>query len=393
MGNSTAPGATQLTQGFLVSLEAVRSRRRHNSLSESTANSTSWDSVAGFLDGIENACVATVSNGFGKLTGALWIDRTHSPMHLSWDQQGRLGNYLNQYSHARAVAVRYQFCLYLGFVDRTTSLLQLSQHPPNHPLLDCPAPPPRNNKGILNYVNRTVLKVVQPPGWGVYSGLHALHVTDPARGKHIVRLHGFYETWRFWHDIRPLILEDATPVHSVRRLVSVYWDELRARHAAVVQYWIVIHVRRGDRSKDKNVFDLSQTYFQKAMQRMVQHIGTDHVGVLVISDDIRTACPMVTAAKPSNALVFCKNQSDSAEVKALQPVFDWYVCATADAVILTMGSFGSWCAHVNGGIVVAYRDWYLKRPTDIRDYFPPNWDLLLSSDLQQTMQSTVAKQS
>jgi hypothetical protein len=256
-------------------------------------------------------------------------------------------------------------------------LLQLNRDSLNHPLLDCrqPSTLPNNSHDIE--------ELKQNDAQGNYAFLNVFEPVDAHERRRQLVVRGFFESWKFWSDVRSTVLYDTSPTESVRAAVSAYWETLRESYAnQSIAYWVSIHVRIGDRAGDNNVFLANELYFRKAMQRMVELMGTDQLGFLVFAEerDSVKVCEQILNVRPQRSVVRCAGANRQRQFEVMQPVFDLHACAQADGVIQTLGTFGAWCGHHNGNLVVANRDWH-RRLNFHRDYYPPNWNFVISGDL------------
>ena len=182
---------------------------------------------------------------------------------------------------------------------------------------------------------------------------------------HNVTLRGFFQSWKYFHNIAPFIRELFTVrpffLNKAKRFLSPFKDASRTV--------IGVHVRRGDFVTNLYTRKCGYTfadihYIHEAMS-LYRRRYTNAI-FIIISDDM-TWCK-------KNVVNFDVMYSDFTD-----PILDLALMSLCDHMVITGGTFGWWGAWLSGGDVVYLKDfprpgsWLDVFGMDKVEYYPPHW--------------------
>jgi hypothetical protein len=175
-----------------------------------------------------------------------------------------------------------------------------------------------------------------------YSDEEAFHYR-PVPYANNLNLSGYFQSYRYWESIMPIVKETLTPkVHSVRS------DS------------VALHVRRGDYLTHEGCYEeLNINYYREAMALFE---GADF---LIFSDDIP----------------FCREMFKSMKVEFstnVDAVDDLSRMVGCSGVIMANSSFSWWGGMLNSGKIVAPKRWFgpSLQTLDTKDLRHPTWTVL-----------------
>jgi len=178
-----------------------------------------------------------------------------------------------------------------------------------------------------------------------------------------VHLHGYWQSEKYFKDIRETILEDFTPIRPLRGRNQKVLDEIGSSSS------ISVHVRRGDYVIDPqtNKFHgiCGPEYYKKAVEIIAKKVKSPVF--YFFSDDIDWVKNNLRT-KFKNVYVDW-NQGD-------QSFVDMQLMSHCRHHILANSSFSWWGAWLNRNphkIVVAPERWFQERSLDTRDLIPEGW--------------------
>lgn len=256
------------------------------------------------------------------------------------DERGQLGNLMFQ------VASAFGFSHALGYKTYIGS---------SHPLV------PYFNlsvKATKNMILTNVLELFEDECRGAVWKCHKEVLS------HNLTLRGWFQSWKYFHDVSPLIREIFT-------IKTTYMDQAKGFFKSNVpenKIIIGIHVRRGDKlsSVDRKCGNIvaSGDYIKRAMELFRKQFY--NAFFIVVSDDIR----------------WCRENIVGHDVifsPFVEPVIDLAIMTLCDHMIITVGTFGWWGAWLGGGKVIYLKDfplagsWLDKVGMYKEDYYHPDW--------------------
>lgn len=186
--------------------------------------------------------------------------------------------------------------------------------------------------------------------------------------KRDVALSGFFQSWRYFHHIRPTIRREFSfQEQAKRRARSLLYKytEVESREGGAKR--VGVHVRRRDMlgfGPRKGYRVPSLSYIRKASEHFRRKYG-DGVVFLVVSDDAE----------------WCReNMQWEGFVIAddLKPEIHLALLTLCDHVIITSGTFGWWGGYLAGGDVIYYADQIVTNTSaalglKMSDYYLPHW--------------------
>lgn len=186
--------------------------------------------------------------------------------------------------------------------------------------------------------------------------------------KRDVALSGFFQSWRYFHHIRPTIRREFSFREQVKRRARslLYkYTEVESQEGGAKR--VGVHVRRRDMlgfGPRKGYRVPSLSYIRKASEHFRRKYG-DGVVFLVVSDDAE----------------WCRdNMQWEGFVVAddLKPEIHLALLTLCDHVIMTSGTFGWWGGYLAGGDVIYYANQIVPNTSaalglKMSDYYLPQW--------------------
>lgn len=183
---------------------------------------------------------------------------------------------------------------------------------------------------------------------------------NAARGN--IYLQGFWQSWKYFADIRPLLLKEFT--------VSLPSDSWNAAMTDQIQNStsVCIHVRRGDYTENPDTASTfgacSLNYYLNAIAYIKERIPNPTF--FVFSDDLNWVKEQL--GNGANFKYMDHN-------RGLPPAHDLRLMHLCKHFILSNSTFGWWAAWLSestGKIVVSPKNWYKANWTTL-DLLPPGW--------------------
>ena len=178
-----------------------------------------------------------------------------------------------------------------------------------------------------------------------------------------IHLHGYWQSEKYFKDIRPTILEDFTFVRPLNNRNQRIFDEIKKTNS------VSVHVRRGDYviNQQTNKFHgiCGPDYYKKAVDIIAKRVGNPVF--YFFSDDIGWV--------KKNLKTNYKNVYVDLNIGE-QSFVDMQLMSNCRHNILANSSFSWWGAWLNfnpGKIVVAPKKWFQDPSMDTKDLIPSGW--------------------
>ena len=273
---------------------------------------------------------------------------------------GRLGNQMFEYAALRGIAARhsYDWCI-----------------------------PPPDRKGIENYSLHECFKLSPDRKEGImdpcqYAQEPHFHFSEEIfeQCPDNVSLHGFFQSWRYFYNVRDQIREDYTFHNGILDPCKEMMEELEGQEP------IMLHVRRGDPNlTDPRGFKWSYTqcgsmhpvqpveYYEKALK----HFRKDQP-VIVFSDSTDWVKEQ-DFFKPDRFMI--SEPEDKYADGSFTPYADlclMSLCSHAIIANSSMSWWGAWLQTNPDKIVIAPKMWCGPdyKDKDTKDLYCPEWILL-----------------
>ena len=273
---------------------------------------------------------------------------------------GRLGNQMFEYAALRGIAARhsYDWCI-----------------------------PPPDRKGIENYSLHECFKLSPDRKEGImdpcqYAQEPHFHFSEEIfeQCPDNVSLHGFFQSWRYFYNVRDQIREDYTFHNGILDPCKEMMEELEGQEP------IMLHVRRGDPNlTDPRGFKWSYTqcgsmhpvqpveYYEKALK----HFRKDQP-VIVFSDSTDWVKEQ-DFFKPDRFMI--SEPEDKYADGSYTPYADlclMSLCSHAIIANSSMSWWGAWLQTNPDKIVIAPKMWFGPdyKDKDTKDLYCPEWLLL-----------------
>jgi len=285
---------------------------------------------------------------------------------------GGLGNQMFQYAIARKLSLknRTNLVMDLIFFENIAEVDTFREYE-----LDCfkinptfleHTKRPRENpepiyvgaKGIL----RKLKHLAKGIAWNIYREPHHSFDSNVLSRKNNTYLIGFWQTEKYFKDIRPTLLKDFEFVTKPSSKNRVMLNKIEAGPS------ISLHVRRGDYVSNihANKFHGTKdsTYYQKAL-KIIEKEQPDTYTVFVFSDDIEWC--------KKNILLKQKTVYVSGNKKGFE---DMRLMSSCSHNIIANSSFSWWAAWLNQNkhkIVVGPKVWFNDKRVNTRDVLPQSW--------------------
>tara|TARA_A100001015_G_scaffold236830_1_gene269200 strand:- start:874 stop:1788 length:915 start_codon:yes stop_codon:yes gene_type:complete len=173
---------------------------------------------------------------------------------------------------------------------------------------------------------------------------------------------GFWQSPKYFDDIRDVLLKDCTLVTPVSDAVTKYTEMLSIENS------VSIHIRRGDYVTNPRVLKefgmCSEVYYQKATSYFQENLVNP--SFFVFSDDIQWVQEHLEL--PDNTM-YVSDQKLTAEEELI-------LMSTCAHNIIANSSFSWWGAWLNQNpekIVIAPTPWFNKNDHLYKDLIPQSW--------------------
>ena len=273
---------------------------------------------------------------------------------------GRLGNQMFEYAALRGIAARHSYDFCIPTPDRKGI--------ENYSLHDCFKLSPDRREGVFED-----WKYVQEP---YFHFCEELFEQCPDN----VSLHGFFQSWRYFYNVREQLREDFTFHKGILGPCQEMMEELEGQEP------IMLHVRRGDPNlTDPRGFKWSYTqcgsmhpvqpveYYEKALK----HFRKDQP-VIVFSDSTDWVKEQ-DFFKPDRFMI--SEPEDKYADGSYTPYADlclMSLCSHAIIANSSMSWWGAWLQTNPDKIVIAPKMWFGPdyKDKDTKDLYCPEWILL-----------------
>jgi hypothetical protein len=188
------------------------------------------------------------------------------------------------------------------------------------------------------------------------------HFDPSVLGQRNCFLRGYWQSPKYFDDIRPILLNEFTLKNQIVRSPAMRWRSQ-----------ICMHVRRGDYLDLKNVYvSLDLEYYKRAIRTMESYLTEDHE-YLLFSDDIpwcrdvfqkeiRKEFPNVTLyigeAEDTPAWISIANMAHCDHFIIANSTFSWW---------------GAWLSEYSAKLVICPDKWFTAPNFDIKDLYPEGW--------------------
>ena len=249
---------------------------------------------------------------------------------------GRLGNQMFEYAALRGIAKRHGY--------------------------DFMIPPPEN-KGIENYSLHECFKLSPKRNEGVMDPCE--YVTEPhfhfsknlfETVKDNVSLYGFFQSWKYFHNIEDEIKEDFTFHNDIL--------EPCKEMVSGIENPIALHIRRGDYIiNSENHFNLPIEYYEAALK----HFDDDR-NVIVFSDDPLWCHDESTFA--DDRFIISENEDNRVDLCLMSLCNDFIIANS------TYSWWGAWLSSNKDKKVIAPVQWFgtgYTKDHNTKDVTPDDW--------------------
>lgn len=177
-----------------------------------------------------------------------------------------------------------------------------------------------------------------------------------------IYIDGYWQSPKYFDDIRDILLKDYTLVTPVSNAVTTYTEMLSIENS------VSVHIRRGDYVTNPRVLKefgiCSEEYYQKAISYIQANVVNP--SFFVFSDDIQWVKENLEL--PNNTVYVSDDRLTATEELILM--------STCAHNIIANSSFGWWGAWLNQNtekIVVAPTPWFNKNNHLYKDLIPESW--------------------
>ena len=169
---------------------------------------------------------------------------------------------------------------------------------------------------------------------------------------------GYFQAAQYYMDIRPQLLKDFVPRQKPNKINGELLKKIQSVNS------VSIHVRRGDYVQLQTLHGLCDLdYYKKAVHLIKEKVKNPHF--FLFSDDISWVTENLKIDAP---FTIVDNN------KGREAAWDMWLMKNCQHNIIANSSFSWWGAWLNENlnkIVVAPKQWFVKRKTDI---VPDDWE-------------------
>jgi hypothetical protein len=285
---------------------------------------------------------------------------------------GGLGNQLFQYATARQLGLRLgrpvsaDLTWFRDIQEGVTPRVPLLSHfhlPVS--LIDSEGRPenlaqPASN--ILQAITRPVRIINERQPFRFDKRLQTL-----AHRSRLAYLIGYWQSFRYFEEARPHLLEDLRPSTAV----DSHYADIAARINGCQS--VMVHVRRGDyvhsASAAKVHGALPLDYYRRALDLVRSRIDRPHL--FFFSDDIAWVREHLQSDLPSEYVANASGDTAVIAELGLMQRCNHHVIANS-----SLSWWGAWLADRPGQMVIAPRSWLKSNPFELDDLLPPSWQTL-----------------
>jgi hypothetical protein len=285
---------------------------------------------------------------------------------------GGLGNQMFQYALARKLAIKNKTDVVMDLVfyeniakTDTPRKYELDCFKLRAKFLDPQERPHENPESVYKGFRGSLRKVkhsLKGVRWSIYRESGHEYDSNVLSTKNSTYLIGFWQTERYFKDIRPILIGDFEFKSALNPKSKKILDSILGGPS------ISLHVRRGDYVSNPSANKFHGTkdndYYQSALRLIVENQPADYT-VFVFSDDINWCKKNI---KPNLKTVYVSGNKDGFE--------DMRLMSACNHNIIANSSFSWWAAWLNqneGKIVVGPKVWFQNKSIDTSDVLPSTW--------------------
>lgn len=188
-----------------------------------------------------------------------------------------------------------------------------------------------------------------------------------AQRSRLAYLVGYWQSFRYFDEVRPHLLEDLRPSAAV----DSHYAEIAARIDGCQS--VMVHVRRGDyvhsASAAKIHGALPLDYYRRALELVRSQVKDPHL--FFFSDDIAWVREHLQSDLPSEYVA--NGPGDTAVIAELGLMQRCHHHVIANS---SLSWWGAWLADRQGKMVIAPRCWLRSDSFELGDLLPPGWQTL-----------------
>lgn len=178
---------------------------------------------------------------------------------------------------------------------------------------------------------------------------------------------GYWQSFRYFEDARPQLLEDLRP----STVAGSHYADIAARIEGCQS--VMVHVRRGDyvhsASAAKVHGALPLDYYRRALELVRTRI--EHPHLFFFSDDIEWVREHLQTDMPSEYVANASGDTAVIAELGLMQRCRHHVIANS-----SLSWWGAWLADRNGQMVIAPGCWLKSKSLALDDLLPPSWQTL-----------------
>lgn len=178
-----------------------------------------------------------------------------------------------------------------------------------------------------------------------------------------VYLSGYWESEKYFEDIRKILLEEIVPKRPLDRGNEQLARDIGGSHS------VAVHIRRGDRARNKEIaaiYGIVPVSYYEAAVKIFEEKFPD-ARFFIFSDDPQWVKDNLRLSQPHTYVE--GNRGENAYI-------DLYLMSLCRHNIIPNSTFSWWGAWLNGNpqkMVVAPRKWFSSREFREKDRYPAGW--------------------
>ncbi len=176
-----------------------------------------------------------------------------------------------------------------------------------------------------------------------------------------VLLEGFYNSYRYFEEIRPALLREFEPKEPLELANQDYLQRIRATNA------VSVHIRRGDYALTDFHGVLSAEYYNEAIKYVAQKTGAP-IRLFIFSDEPEWVLQHMHFSHPFEIISHNKDENNYQDMQLMKH------CKHNIIANSTFSWWGAWLNENVGKLVVAPRRWFKNAEADV-DLILPEWIL------------------
>jgi hypothetical protein len=280
---------------------------------------------------------------------------------------GGLGNQLFQYAAARQLSLRLNTELIYDVSE--FSKVKITGASRKFELdnfnISGRSPKPKEAFACKFYNNRIIRLFLRCWPWLLFRDRHLYKFNSNfKRISGDIYLDGYWQSYRYFEEIRSVLISDLTSIVSVSNIEKIWMDEIKNSNS------ISIHIRRGDYIENSKVANhhgsCSLDYYIKAAEIIANKVCEPVF--YIFSDDMKWAKENIKFTKEIRFVDF-QNSNFS-------PCHDLLLMSSCKHQIIANSSFSWWAGWLNCNeekIVICPKKWIKSKDFDYSDLIPTNW--------------------